>query len=111
MFKSSDEDFDSKKSFKEEKMFIQGSLQTVFDALYILGKIDPALKEDWSQTEKSMNRSPEKMKKVLQAVNGCNGDVQAMVKHLQSFDDESLLFLTLEVAREFVDYESTKVRH
>jgi hypothetical protein len=92
-------------------MFIQGSLQTVFDALYILGKIDPALREDWGQTEKNMQRSPEKMKKVLKVVNAANGDVQALVKRLQSFDDESLLFLTLEVAREFVDFESTKIRH
>jgi hypothetical protein len=92
-------------------MFIQGSLQKVFDALYMMGKIDPALKEDWSLTEKNRNKSPEKMKKVLQVVNACNGDVQAIVSHLREFDDESILFLTMEVAREFVDYECSKVRH
>ena len=92
-------------------MFIQGSLQTVFDALYAMGKIDPALREDWSLTEKNMHKSTEKMNKVLQVVNTCNGDVQVMVSRLENFDDESLLFLTMEVAREYVGYECTKLRH
>jgi hypothetical protein len=76
-----------------------------------MGKIDPALKEDWSLTEKNMFKSPEKVKSVLKVVNSCNGDVDSMVQRLRKFDDESILFLTMEVAREFVDFECTKIRH
>lgn len=92
-------------------MYIQGALQPVFDALYEMGKIDPALSEDWGKLENCMKHKPEKVKKVFEAVNSSQGDVPTLVKKLEAFDDESLLYLTMEVAREYVDSECNKIRH
>lgn len=92
-------------------MFIQGSLQTVFDALYTLGKIDPALNADWKTTLNKVKESPEKFSKVVEAVNMADGNVQLMIKKLEKFDEESLVFLAMEVAREYVDFECSPTRH
>ena len=89
-------------------MFIQGDLQTVFDALYNLGIIDPVLKADWSATEDQIKKHPKKLKDIINVTNACRGDIQALTYQLNQFDQESLHFLALEVAREFVDFETRK---
>lgn len=92
-------------------MFIQGSLQTVFDALYTLGKIDPALDADWRATNKKVKQCPEKFKEVVEAVNSSKGDIHQMINNLKKFDDEALIYLAMEVAREYVDFECSPTRH
>jgi hypothetical protein len=92
-------------------MFIQGNLQLVFDALYSLGIINPALKADWAPIAKAMRRNPIRLGEVINKVNLNCRDVQSMVTCLSEYDQETLLFLAMEVAREFVDFEDRKMLH
>ncbi len=92
-------------------MFIQGSLQNVFDALYKMGKIDPALNADWKEAQKKLKSQPEKFNLVVHAVNSSNADLDLLIDKLKEFDDESLVFLAMEVAREYVDFECSPTRH
>lgn len=91
---------------EEQEMFIQGDLQLVFDALYSLGVIDPVLKSDWTETEAEIKKQPQKLAQIISVANACRGDLSALTHHLNQFDKQSLHFLALEVAREFVDYET-----
>ena len=97
--------------FQGGKMFIQGSLQNVFDALYKMGKIDPALNADWKEAQKKIKSQPDKFKQVVHAVNSSNADLESLINKLKEFDDESLVFLAMEVAREYVDFECSPTRH
>lgn len=92
-------------------MFIQGNLQIIFDALYNLGVIDPVLKEDWISTEDAMKKNPFKVKAIVTAANRCPGDSKVMMQTLKTFDYQSLSFLALEVAREFVDFTNRQTLH
>lgn len=92
-------------------MFIQGNLQLVFDALYAMGVINPALKADWAPADKAMKRAPDRLSEIIHAVNISGNDAQAMMENLRHFDQETLLFLAMEVARELVDFEDRKVIH
>lgn len=92
-------------------MFIQGNLQVVFDALYEMGIINPALKADWAPADKAMKRNPSRLKEVVRTVNQSNGNVRDIIEGLQKYDQETLMFLAMEVAREFVDFEDRKIIH
>jgi hypothetical protein len=114
-------------------MFIQGNLQDVFDALFSMGVIDPALKADWSVVEKEKKKKSFQFMEMIQVVNKCefkfqnssiskkhllskqnestNEKVESLIEDLKVFDRESLLFLAMEVAREFVEYEERKSIH
>lgn len=92
-------------------MFIQGNLQQVFDALYSMGMIDPALQADWAPADKAMKSSPQRLGKIIAAVNANNSSLKNLTETLREFDQETLLFLAMEVARELVDYEERKTLH
>lgn len=92
-------------------MFIQGNLQLVFDALYTMGVINPALKADWSSADRKVKQTPGRLQEAIQVVNRNSGSMQNIIAGLQKFDQETLLFLAMEVAREFVDFEDRKVLH
>lgn len=92
-------------------MFIQGNLQVVFDALYSMGVINPALKADWAPADKAMKREPKRLHEIIAVVNRSDNDVQNIMENLKSFDQETLLFLAMEVARELVDFEERKIIH
>ena len=92
-------------------MFIQGNLQVVFDVLYTMGVINPALKADWARADKALKKEPGKLRAVIKLVNSCDGNQKQMLETLRGFDQETLLFLAMEVARELVDFEDRKVIH
>lgn len=111
-------------------MFIQGNLQDLFDALFTMGIIDPALKADWSVVEKEKQKKASQFMEMIQVVNRAeskrfltsrakqishsqedNSRVQCLIEELKVFDKESLLYLAMEVAREFVEYEDRKSIH
>jgi hypothetical protein len=92
-------------------MFIQGNLQVVFDALYTMGVINPALRADWAPADKAIKRNPLRLQEVIQVVNHSGGNEKELIERLQKFDQETLLFLAMEVAREFVDFEDRTTLH
>lgn len=110
-------------------MFIQGNLQDLFDALFNMGMIDPALKADWSAMEKEKPKKSSQLMQIIQVVNNAekkqllasnplsslfkneNKRVQTLIEDLKSFDKETLLYLAMEVAREFVEYEDRQSIH
>lgn len=92
-------------------MFIQGNLQIVFDALYSLGAINPALKADWAPADQKKRQDPRQLNEAISRVNGCGGNLKSIIENLKNFDQETLLLLAMEVAREFVDFEDCKTLH
>ncbi len=114
-------------------MFIQGDLQDLFDALFSIGMIDPALKADWSVAEKEKYKYVSQWQEILKVIQHCEllypkgfepstplsikfqkdneNKVNALIESLKDFDQEALLYLAMEVAREYVDYEDRKILH
>ncbi|MFN8847085.1 MAG: cytochrome [Bdellovibrionales bacterium] len=92
-------------------MYLQGSLQLVFDALFTIGAIDPVLKMDWEQVTQQMKSEPQKLKSAFQKINGCGSDLSLIVNQLKSMDDQSVHFVALEVARELSEFQDRKILH
>ena len=87
-------------------MYIQGDLQSVFDALYHMGVIDPVLEMDWTQAMDSYSSHQEKVTEVIGIVNSHQSDLGALMQQLERFDEQTLSFLAMEVAREFAEFHS-----
>lgn len=92
-------------------MFIQGNLQNVFDALFAMGMINPALKADWAPMDRTLKGQPQRLNEAIRAVNRSGNETENIIENLKAFDQETLLMLAMEVAREFVDFEDRKVLH
>ena len=87
-------------------MYLQGNLQAVFDALYHMGVIDPVLEMDWGKALDQMDEHVEEFFEILTVANAKQGDVSELMTHLQQFDEKTLTYLAMEVAREYADYHS-----
>lgn len=92
-------------------MFLQGDLQSLFDALYHIGAIDPVLKADWETINQEMMRNPNEMSSVFAEINSCRGDIEALVHKLKSMDQKMVHYIALEVAREFVEFKDRSSLH
>lgn len=92
-------------------MYLQGDLQTIFDALYHLGVIDPVLEKDWTEALQQMPDYMGPYGDLVQTVNRTQGDVEELMKALEKFDETSLSYLAMEVAREFADFHSRENLH
>ncbi len=92
-------------------MFIQGNIQVVFDALYEMGVINPALKADWAKADKNLKKSPQRLSDLIQVVNRNGDNVKTLIESLNLFQKEDLLYLAMEVARELVEFEDRKSIH
>ncbi|RME17505.1 MAG: cytochrome [Bdellovibrio sp.] len=92
-------------------MYLQGSLQSVFDALYQMGIIDPVLEMDWQEALQNMPSKYPKLFEVVEVVNKNQPDVQKMILELERFDTETLKFLAMEVAREYADFHLRETLH
>lgn len=92
-------------------MLLQGNLQTVFDALYHLGVIDPVLKMDWSQAMNDMQADPRQLNRVVAIANHYQTDPDTLLCKLQSFDQKTLSFLAMEVARELASFHTRAQLH
>jgi hypothetical protein len=87
-------------------MYLQGDLQLVFDALYHMGVIDPVLKMDWAE---ALDKAPEhqaKIDRIVAVANRHQADLSLLMDQLKIFDEKSLSYLAMEVAREFADFHS-----
>ena len=92
-------------------MYLQGNLQAVFDALYHMGVIDPVLEMDWSKALDEMGDYADEFFQVLSIANTCQDDVQELMGNLKKFDQQTLSYLAMEVAREYADYLSRETLH
>lgn len=92
-------------------MFLQGDLQPVFDALYVVGAIDPVLKLDWSEVTKEMMSQPQAVSNAFQTINACRGNKDLLIQKLHLMDSRSVHYIAMEVAREFVEFQDRKELH
>jgi hypothetical protein len=92
-------------------LFIQGSLQVVFDALYTVGAIDPVLGMDWEKINTEMNRTPQVVNSLCSRINACRGDKELLIETFRTLEPKLLNFVALEVAREFCEFQDRKQLH
>ncbi len=92
-------------------MYLQGNLQAVFDALYHMGVIDPVLEMDWNKALDQMPDHADDFIQVLSIANTCQEDQQELIGNLKRFDQQTLSYLAMEVAREYADYHSRETLH
>lgn len=92
-------------------MYLQGNLQAVFDALYHMGVIDPVLEMDWGKELDQMHMHADSFFAILAVANLHQGDVSELMAKLKEFDEKTLVYLAMEVAREYADYHSRKDLH
>lgn len=92
-------------------MFIQGNLQNVFDALYELGVIDPLLKADWKPLHSALEKNPRRVAQAVTIINQKNKKTSDLLESLKDFDQETLMFVAMEVARELIEFEDRSVLH
>lgn len=92
-------------------MYLQGQLQTVFDALYHMGVIDPVLEMDWSKVLEERNFQTETFTEIVQVANHFQGDLDRLMEELEKFDQKALGFLAMEVAKEFADFHARRDLH
>lgn len=92
-------------------MYLQGNLQTVFDALYHMGVIDPVLEMDWNKALDQMPDHADDFIQVLSIANTCQEDQQELIGNLKKFNQQILSYLAMEVAREYADYHSRETLH
>ncbi len=92
-------------------MYLQGNLQTVFDALYEMGIIEPVLQMDWQDALKEMDQNPSPLFEVVKVANNFQSDVGVLITKLELFDERSLGYLAMEVAREYADFHARQQLH
>ncbi len=97
-------------------MFIQGNLQLLFDALYEVGVIDPVLKMDWSQVNEEIQNQQlsgegHHLQSMFEVVNQCQGNKDMLMNKLRVLDEKSLVYLAMEVAREYAEFQDRKELH
>jgi hypothetical protein len=92
-------------------MFLQGDLQAMFDALYIVGAIDPVLKMDWEKITNDMAQEPEIVSHAIVALNKCESDRDKLVRALNHMDTRVVNFVAMEVAREFCEFQERHQLH
>ncbi|MEK6773815.1 MAG: cytochrome [Bdellovibrionota bacterium] len=89
-------------------MFLQGDLQAMFDALYVVGAIDPVLKMDWEKVTKEMAEQTQLVNKAFQDLNKCSGDRGQLIQKLSLMDTKIVNYVALEVAREFCEFQDRR---
>jgi hypothetical protein len=92
-------------------MYLQVNLQAVFDALFHMGVIDPVLEMDWNKALDDMPNYADEFFQILSVVNSFSGNVDQLVTHLEKFDQQTLSYLAMEVAREYADFHSRETLH
>ena len=87
-------------------MYLQGNLQIMFDALYYMGVIDPVLEMDWTDILEEIPAHMNHFSQVVGVANNYQHDVNLLMEELDKFDEKTLSFLAMEVAKEFADFHS-----
>lgn len=92
-------------------MYLQGNLQSVFDALYEMGLIEPVLDMDWSEAITDLKDNPEALSEIMKVINRHQSNPVALKSELEKFDDRTLSYLAMEVAREYADFHARSEVH
>ncbi|MBL7545151.1 MAG: cytochrome [Bdellovibrionaceae bacterium] len=92
-------------------MFLQGNLQNVFDALYTLGAIDPALQADWQKMNSELGNHMDEVYDSFRKVNSCSDDFSILLQEMGKMNTKTLQYLAMEVAREFCEYQDRSALH
>ncbi len=92
-------------------MYLQGNLQAVFDALYHMGVIDPVLEMDWAQALEDIGEHSKAVDAALRVANAYQDDPEILKVELGKFDEKTLGYLAMEVAREFADFHARADLH
>lgn len=92
-------------------MYLQGNLQAIFDALFHMGVIEPVLEMDWGKELDRMDAFAEEFFHVMEVANANHDDVGELIASLKEFDQQTLSYLAMEVAREYADYHSRETLH
>jgi hypothetical protein len=112
---SPDETIEGSRSFRrlqeEDMMHLQGSLQTVFDALYELGVIEPILKMDWAAHIKEVLDGSVELDHAVRVANRCCGNRKTLVAELGRLEKKTLEILAMEVAREYAGFHARAELH
>lgn len=95
----------------ESTMYLQGNLQNVFDALYYLGVIDPVLEMDWKEAIEEMSLHNDEFSAIVNVANSNQDSVETLKSELGKFDQRTLGYLAMEVAREFADFHAREELH
>ena len=96
---------------QNNSIFLQGNLQAIFDALYYLGIIDPVLEMDWDEALSIMPNYSEDVQSLIRVVNDFRGSGEELAELLRSYDERTLGYLAMEVAREFADFHAREELH
>ena len=92
-------------------MFLQGNLQNVFDALYTLGAIDPALKADWQAMNRELDAHMDNVYDSFKTINSCSHNFNTLLQVMEKMDTKTLQYLAMEVAREYCEYQDRSALH
>lgn len=92
-------------------MYLQGNLQAIFDALYHMGVIDPVLEMDWGRALDQMDAHADEFFRIVNVANRCQDDMEELMTNLKKFDQTTLSYLAMEVAREYADFHSRETLH
>ena len=103
--------FDSTQALNKGSVFLQGNLQAIFDALYYLGIIDPVLEMDWDEALTIMPNYSDEVHGLIQVVNDFRGSGEELAEVLKTYDERTLGYLAMEVAREFADFHAREELH
>jgi hypothetical protein len=92
---------------------LQGDLQTVFDALYEMGVIEPVLNMDWKPMlgEIESGKANHTLSRVLRIANGCGKNRGQLITELGRLEKKELEILAMEVAREYAGYHTREQLH
>lgn len=90
-------------------MFLQGSLQAMFDALYETGTIAQMLKMDWKSIQAGREASPQIYNSILRQVS--QTPAEGLLPLFKQMPKEYLYAVALEVANEYADFTDRKDLH
>lgn len=85
---------------------LQGELQTVFDALYDLGVIEPVLRMDWQKHLVEIEGGSVRHNLAVRTANLWMRDPKRLRAELGRLEPRALEYLAITVAREFADFHS-----
>jgi len=90
-------------------MYLQGSLQNLFDALYSAGAIQRVLKTDWKQIQLRKQRFPQVYYSILQQINEI--PAEGLFSFISGMPIEWQDAVALEVANEYVEFSERSEIH
>jgi hypothetical protein len=76
-----------------------------------MGVIDPVLEKDWAKELDQIEQFGDRFLEVISIANRHQDDVSELMTQLKQFDDKTLTYLAMEVAREYADYHSREALH